>query len=156
MQTRSRLWGWGFRGRYESDPEAAVRSGTSSIAYGERVSRNDSSFGSEWIRGFSQRWRCAVNASLHVDVHARDQVVRAVLKKDGAVVREIVGDHLDLDDAAAGVYRVEVFLVAHPLLRADVPWILSNPIFVGREAAPAGRLTAIRAQLAQRAEWYKR
>jgi hypothetical protein len=44
---------------------------------------------------------------------------------------------------------VEVFLVVHPLLRNDVPWILSNPIFVGvgREAMPARRFTTIRAQL---------
>jgi hypothetical protein len=56
---------------------------------------------------------------------------------------------LDFEDAGAGVYRVEVFLVVHPLLRNDVPWILSNPIFVGvgREAMPARRFTTIRAQL---------
>jgi hypothetical protein len=48
--------------------------------------------------------------------------------------------------------------VGHPLLRADVPWILSNPIFVGtgREAVPARRFTTIRAQLGPPAEWYKR
>jgi len=36
------------------------------------------------------------------------------------------------------------------LLKADVPWILSNPIFVGvaREPLPARRFTTIRAQLA--------
>jgi len=76
--------------------------------------------------------------------------VRVVLKKDGAVMREVVADHLDLENAGAGVYRVEVFLMAHPLLRADVPWILSNPIFVGvgRAPLPARHFTTIRARLA--------
>jgi len=64
-------------------------------------------------------------------------------------VREVDGEHLDLENAEAGVYRVEVFLMAHPFLRPNVPWILSNPIFVGTgsETAPPRRFTTIRAQL---------
>jgi hypothetical protein len=84
--------------------------------------------------------------------------VRVVLKKDGVAVREVVGEHLDLEDAEAGVYRVEAFLVGHPLLRTDVPWILSNPIFVGvgQDVTPEGRAATIRAQLARRPDYYKR
>jgi Transposase, Mutator family len=80
-----------------------------------------------------------VNSSLHVEVQLANQAVRLVLKKSGTRVRETVGDRLDLENAGAGVYRVEAFLVEHPLLSANVPWILSNPIFVGmvHESLPA-------------------
>jgi len=73
-------------------------------------------------------------------------------------VREIAGGHLDLENAAAGVYRVEVFLVGHPLLRGNVPWILSNPIFVGmvHQPRPSRSVAAIRAQLAKSGDAYKR
>ena len=62
-----------------------------------------------------------LNSNLHVEVQAANQALRLVLKKDGAELREILGSHLDLENATAGVYRVEVFLVGHPFLRADVP-----------------------------------
>jgi hypothetical protein len=102
------------------------------------------------LREFPSGSDAPVNSSLHAEVRAAKQAVRVVLKKDGAVVREVVGDHLDLQNADAGVYRAEVFLMAHALLRADVPWILSNPIFVGvgREPLPSRHFTTIRAQLA--------
>ncbi|HEY4949637.1 MAG TPA: hypothetical protein VIH88_04830 [Candidatus Acidoferrales bacterium] len=143
--------GMGISRRYESDPEAAVRGGdffncVRGAGEPERFefsARND-------FRDFASGSDAPVNSSLRVDVRAAKQAMRVVLKKDGAVVREVVGDHLDLEDAGAGVYRVEVFLMAHPLLRADVPWILSNPIFVGvgREPQPSRHFTTIRAQLA--------
>ncbi len=124
--------GMGISRRYESDPEAAVRSGDFfNCVRGAGEPERFEFSGHSGFEDFPSGGDAPANASLHVDVRVREQEVRVVLKKDGAVVREIVGDHLDLDDAAAGVYRVEVFLVAHPLLRADVPWILSNPIFVG-------------------------
>src|ERR1700746_2184899 len=65
------------------------------------------------------------NSNLHVEVQVEaqggKQETRLVLKKDGAALREIVGDHLDFENAAAGIYRVEVFLVGHPLLQVKVP-----------------------------------
>jgi hypothetical protein len=103
-----------------------------------------------------------VNSNLHVEVQVDaqpgKQETRLVLKKDGPTIREIVGDHLDFKNAAAGVYRVEVFLVGHPLLPVNVPWILSNPIFVGvvHEPRPPRASIAIRAQLPKNTNSYKR
>ena len=143
--------GMGISRRYESDPEAAVRGGDffNCVRGAGEPERFEFSAHDSW-RDFPSGSDAPVASSLHVEVGAGKQAVRMVLKKDGAVVRDVAGDHLDLEDAGAGVYRVEVFLTAHPLLRADVPWILSNPIFVGalREPLPARHFTTIRAQLA--------
>jgi hypothetical protein len=151
--------GMGISKRYEADPEAAVRSGDffNCIRGAGEPERFEFSARSG-MQDFPSGGDAPVNSSLHVAVQVANQAVRVVLKKDGASLREVVGDNLDLEGAAAGVYRVEVFLVGHPLLRIDVPWILSNPIFVGvgREVAPEGHVTTIRAQLRARAEWYKR
>jgi hypothetical protein len=143
--------GMGISRRYESDPEAAVRAGDFFNCVRGAVEPERFEFSAhDGLREFPSGSDAPVNASLHVDVRAAKQAMRVVLKMDGAVVREVVGDHLDLENAGAGVYRVEVFLMTHPLLRADVPWILSNPIFVGggREPLPARHFTTIRAQLA--------
>jgi hypothetical protein len=143
--------GMGISRRYESDPEAAVRGGDFfNCVRGAGEPERFEFSARNGLHQFRSGSDAPVSSSLHVEVQAAKQAVRVVLKKDGGVVRETVGDHLDLENAGAGVYRVEVFLVAHPLLRADVPWILSNPIFVGvgREPLPARRFTTIRAQLA--------
>src|SRR3984885_336111 len=143
--------GMGISRRYESDPEAAVRRGDffNCVRGAGEPERFEFSAHDGW-RDFPSGSDAPGSSSLHVEVRAGKQAVRMVLKKDGAVVRDVAGDHLDWEDAGVGVYRVEVFLTAHPLLRADVPWILSNPIFVGmlREPLPARHFTTIRAQLA--------
>ncbi len=143
--------GMGISRRYESDPEAAVRSGDFFNCVRGAGEPEQFEFSAHRdFQDFPSGSDVPVNSSLHVEVRAAKQTVRVVLKRDGAVLREVVGDHLDLETAGAGVYRVEVFLMTHPLLRADVPWILSNPIFVGvgHEPLPARHFTTIRAQLA--------
>jgi hypothetical protein len=143
--------GMGISRRYESDPEAAVRSGDFFNCLRGAGEPERFEFSAQHdFQDFPSGSDVPLNSSLHVEVRAAKQTVRVVLKKDGAVVRTVLGDHLDLENAGAGVYRVEVFLMAHLLLPADVPWILSNPIFVGvgRERLPARHFTTIRAQLA--------
>jgi len=55
--------------------------------------------------------------------------------KDGSLLQTITGTQLELvTDATAAVYRVEVALPASPGY-PPVPWIVSNPIYVGRQAA---------------------
>jgi hypothetical protein len=143
--------GMGISRRYQFDPEAAVRSGDffNCVRGAGEPERFEFSAHQDF-HDFPSGSDVPLNSSLHVEVRAEKQTVRVVLKKDGAVMREVVADHLDLENAGAGVYRVEVFLMAHPLLRADVPWILSNPIFVGvgRAPLPARHFTTIRARLA--------
>lgn len=143
--------GIGISRRYESDPETAVRRGDFFNCVRGAGEPERFEFSARYgLQEFPSGSDAPVNSSLHVEVQAAKQAVRVVLKKDGAAVREVVGDHLDLENAGAGVYRAEVFLTAHPLLRGDVPWILSNPIFVGvgRAPQPSRHFTTIRAQLA--------
>ena len=155
--------GMGISRKYEADPEAAIRSGDffNCIRGAGEPERFEFS-AHRRFQDYPSGSDVPVGSSLHVEVQAGGQAMRLVLKKDGAVLREVAGERLDIEldieNAGAGVYRVEVFLVGHPLLAANVPWILSNPIFVGavREAQPARTFTTVRAQLARRADSYKR
>jgi len=61
---------------------------------------------------------------------------RIDLKRNGTVVGSTKEKELRLKSPGPGVYRVEVYLENHPLLAEDVPWILSNPRFVGPPGAP--------------------
>ncbi len=162
--------GMGIGRQYESDPEAAIRNGDffNCIRGAGEPERFEFS-AQHGFQKFPSGSDAPANSNLHVEVQigaqiglqigaAGKQPTRLVLKKDGAAQREIVGGHLDLENAAPGVYRVEVFLVAHPLLHENVPWILSNPIFVGmvHRPRPPHSVAAIRAQLAKSADAYKR
>lgn len=76
-------------------------------------------------------------ATLRVEVQAPDDA-RIDLLKDGEVRESRAGRTLEHVTKDAGVYRVEVSLPGAPG-QPPVPWILSNPIYVGRDsgAAPA-------------------
>jgi hypothetical protein len=155
--------GMGIDRKYQSDPEAAIRSGDffNCIRGADEPERFEF-FARRGLQKFPSGSDAPANSDLHVEVQvnarAGKQSTRLVLKKDGAALREIVGDHLHFENAAAGVYRVEVFLVGHPLLQTNAPWILSNPIFVGMVHEPGlpHPSVAIRAQLPKTANSYKR
>ncbi len=71
--------------------------------------------------------------TLRVDVQGPD-TARIDVLRDGSLLRTSSGTQLELVvDATAAVYRVEVALPASPG-DPPVPWIVSNPIYVGREA----------------------
>ena len=71
--------------------------------------------------------------TLRVDVQGPD-MARIDVLKDGSPLQTSTGTQLELVvDAAAAVYRIEVVLPASPG-DPPVPWIVSNPIYVGREA----------------------
>jgi hypothetical protein len=75
---------------------------------------------------------------LRVDAQAPPDA-RLVLIRDGVAVQQATGTSLQHDaDATPAVYRVEVMLPGAPG-EPPVPWIVSNPIYVGRpvtEPAP--------------------
>jgi len=150
----------GIGRQYESDPEAAIRKGDffSCVRCMGEPERFEF-FAYRGLQKFPSGSDSPANSNLHVEAQAGKQPTRLVSKKDGATTREIVGDHLDLENAPVqACYHVDVFLVAHPLLQANVPWILSNPIFVGvtRGPRPAQTSTTIRAQLAKCSDFWKR
>jgi hypothetical protein len=151
----------GIDKRHSRDPEAAIRKGDFFNCVRGAAEPEKFEFSAQiGAQYFPTGSDAPAGADLHVTADAKSQVIRLVLKKNGAAIGEAVADHLDLQNAAPGVYRVEAYLLHHPLLRADVPWIISNPIFVGvsRESsqpAPTATQTA-HAVLSQRAQAYKR
>jgi hypothetical protein len=82
--------------------------------------------------------------ALRIEVQA-PAGARIGLLKDGSVMETRTGPLVELEEAAApAVYRVEVSLPGAPG-QPPVPWIVSNPIYVGRDAAepaPAARARA--------------
>lgn len=81
--------------------------------------------------------------TLRVRVQAPD-TARIQLLKDGEVQQTITGARLDqVVDAEPAVYRVEVQLSGAPG-SPPVPWIVSNPIYVGRDGSDAPPTAAAR------------
>src|SRR5688572_436818 len=71
--------------------------------------------------------------ALQIQVQAPPDARVAVLK-DGSVIETRTGPQVDLPEPATpGVYRVEISLPGAPGQPA-VPWIVSNPIYAGRDA----------------------
>jgi hypothetical protein len=77
--------------------------------------------------GEVRKWGEAI--SLHVEAPFR-RPLRLVLLRNGGIVGETTEGRLTHRVDAPGVYRVEVYLNGRSPLRREVPWILSNPIFV--------------------------
>jgi hypothetical protein len=74
--------------------------------------------------------------TLRVDVQA-PATARIDLMKDGALLQSAAGAVLEqIVDAGAAVYRVEIMLPGNPG-EPPVPWVVSNPIYVGRDQADA-------------------
>ena len=74
--------------------------------------------------------------TLRVDAQAPD-TTRIELVKDGYLLQTTTGPILEqVVDAAAAVYRVEIVLPGNPG-EPPVPWMVSNPIYVGRDATDA-------------------
>jgi hypothetical protein len=55
------------------------------------------------------------------------------LLRDGRVIASSRGDTLRAPSEGPGVYRVEVYLKERSPLGADIPWIVSNPIYLRKE-----------------------
>ena len=122
----------GIDKRYDRDPEAQIRKGDFFNCIRGAAEPDKFEFSAQsGAQYFPAGSDAPENSSLQATAQAENQTIRLVLKKNGAEFSETIADHLDLQNAPAGVYRVEAYLPHHPLLRPDVPWIISNPIFVG-------------------------
>ena len=75
----------------------------------------------------------AMDGRIAVDAQAPSDA-QITLFRDGAVVTRAQGARLE-QEAQPGVYRVEVTLPDSPGM-PPVPWLVSNPVYVGRDAAP--------------------
>ena len=77
-----------------------------------------------------------IDGALLVRLDTKTAGARMDLKRNGEVVSSTKENELRVASPEPGVYRVEVYLEDHPLLAGDVPWILSNPLFIGPPGAP--------------------
>jgi hypothetical protein len=150
----------GIDRRYSRDPELAIRSGNFFNCIRGAAEPEKFEFSAHsGSQSFPTGSDAPAKSDLHVEVKSENQAMRLVLKKDGAEISESVADHLDLLSAPAGVYRVEAHLLRHPLLPPEIPWIISNPIFVGMardsQRSPGNSQTA-RSVLPKHPELYKR
>ena len=130
--------GLGIDARYRDQPERAIRSGDFFSV----------------VRGAGEperfQFERAPDGQIIVSLEAAQELIaRVVLKKDGQVLAE-TRDRSLAHRSGRGVYRAEVYLENHPLLAADVPWILSNPIRVDApypaatpDVLPCGQRTAL-------------
>jgi hypothetical protein len=126
------LAGLGIARKYSSEPEVAIRNGDFfNCIRGAGEPLLFDFFASAGTLNFSSGSAAPDGASLHAAVRTANQPVRLVLIRDGTIAQQVQADRLDVLKTEAGVYRLEVYLVHHPLLPANVPWIVSNPIFIG-------------------------
>jgi hypothetical protein len=56
---------------------------------------------------------------------------QAIILRNGKVFSSTNSKNFQIKVDKEGIYRVEVYLLNNPALNRNVPWILSNPIFVG-------------------------
>ena len=128
----------GIGRNYASAPEVALRKGDFfNCIRGAGEPQRFEFYASQDQRIFGMGSEPPAGADLHVRVRTQHMQVRLVLKKNGEVFRESTSGDLDLANAPGGVYRVEAYLPHHLMLPPDVPWIFSNPIFVGGAPAQA-------------------
>jgi hypothetical protein len=136
------LAGLGIDPQYASQPELAIRNGDFfNCIRGAGEPQTFNFFATRGNTKFSSGASAPEGSSLHAGVEMPGQALRILLIKDGTADRAVNATHLDIANATVGVYRVEVYLLHHPLLPPNVPWIVSNPIFVGGTTYAPGAIS---------------
>lgn len=116
--TAFRYAGLGIDPRYRAAPEEAIRQGDF--------------FSIVRSAGEPQRFDFELeDGEVRVRLETRALAARIDLKENGRLVASSRDGRVAWTARSPGVYRAEVYLEDHPLLRPDVPWILSNPIYFG-------------------------
>jgi hypothetical protein len=129
----------GIDKKYANEPDAAIRSGDFfSVLRGAGEPRAFD-FHAE-LDGVSHPAGSVLSGSPEITLRVETDELepRLVLKADGQVVQSAKDGEIRFAVDSPGVYRAEVYLDEHPFLRPDVPWILSNPIFVGVDFVEEG------------------
>jgi hypothetical protein len=131
------LIGLGVPRRHEGSLDGALRSGDFfSVVRGagepQRFYFRAEKNGQAYPSGSSVTGR----PDLVVGVDTVDMDTSIVLKHDGRPVATTRDNVLRFTPQVRGAYRAEVYLRKHRYLAPDVPWILSNPIFVDLTFSP--------------------
>jgi len=125
------LTGLGIDKIYASDPESAIRNGDFfDCIRGAGEPALFDFYAVHQNHKFTSGSNPPAGAALHVRIQT-DYAIQLILKKDGQINQRVFGDNIDVGAADTGTYRVEVYILRHPFLAPTVPWIISNPIFIG-------------------------
>ena len=122
----------GIKKKYKDNPEKAVRKGHFfSVIRGAGEPQIFDFYGKGRDGKIFEQGDCAKgDISLFVELKTKKLKYKILLLRDGERIKETINSKLSLKRVDSGFYRVEVYLLNHPLLKSDVPWIISNPIFV--------------------------
>ena len=122
----------GIDNKYASSPEDALRSGDFfSVIRGAGEPQIFEFLAEDGDNTYPAGSTLSGTAEIVVRIRTRELEPRLVLKRDGMQVTSTEAREIRFPADSPGVYRAEVYLEDHRFLSSDVPWILSNPIFVG-------------------------
>jgi hypothetical protein len=138
------LVGLGIDKKYEKSSIDAVRSGDFfSILRGAGEPRVFEFYAQSDTHSYPSGSSLSGPAEIVVHVETKELQPTVVLKRDGETIQSLRKSELRFQVHDPGVYRAEIYLEEHPFLAPDVPWILSNPIFVDRSYEPLERAPLI-------------
>jgi hypothetical protein len=127
--------GLGIDKKYKDNPEEAVRRGDFfSIVRGAGEPQIFEFYGIQNNKKINQGSSSIdKNINLKIIVKTKKLKYKIVLKQNGNKIIETTKNSIDFKTKTSGVYRAEIYLTNHRLLSSEVPWIISNPIFVNVE-----------------------
>jgi hypothetical protein len=128
------LVGLGIDRKYANEPDTAIRNGDFfSVLRGAGEPRLFD-FHAE-LDGVIHPAGSTLSGSPEIIVRVETEELepRLVLKADGQIVESTKDGLIRFMADSPGTYRAEVYLDDHPFLSPNVPWIISNPIFVGMD-----------------------
>jgi hypothetical protein len=149
------LVGMGIDPKYKSSPDLAIRKGDFfSIIRGAGEPQTFEFHAESEGRIYPSGSSVSGSPQLSCLVETQELRTKLVLKRNGQILSSGQNRELHFFADSPGIYRAEVYLEEHPFLASDVPWILSNPIFVdgepeatSAESATSRRLTTKRLTL---------
>lgn len=125
------LVGLGIDKRYETEPIQALRKGDFfSILRGAGEPQAFELYAKTEDQSFPSGSSLSGPAEIVVRIETRELEPTLVLKRDGEILKTVRTPELRYQATESGVYRAEIYLEDHPFLASDVPWILSNPLFI--------------------------
>jgi hypothetical protein len=125
------LVGLGIDQTYEKEPIQALRKGDFfSILRGAGEPQAFELYAKSEDGSFPSGSSLSGPAEIVVRIETQELEPTLVLKHNGEILKTVQTPELRLRAPEPGVYRAEVYLEDHPFLASNVPWILSNPLFI--------------------------
>jgi hypothetical protein len=129
--------GLGIDRTYEKTPVQALRKGVFfSVLRGAGEPQTFEFYAKTEDHSFPSGSSLSGPAEIVVRIETQELEPTLVLKRDSEILKTVQTPELRYQAPEPGVYRAEVYLEDHPFLAPDVPWILSNPLFIETSFEP--------------------